>query len=146
MGNTTIKEHSAGAVLFHRSNGRVEYLALRYPAGHWDFPKGNVEEHEAEDETVKREVREETGIKGIRLIHGFRKGIEYYYRKGGRLIRKRVVFYLAEAPTKEVALSYEHLGYAWLPYEDAHKRLTYGNAKEVLKNAHSFLTATLGPW
>ena len=136
-----IFERSAGAVLFYRDLV-IEYLLLRYGAGHWDFPKGEIEPGEGELETVRREVWEETGIRDIEIIPGFRKKIHYYYRKSGQLVRKTVVFYLARAPTKEVTLSYEHTGYVWLDYENALRRLTFKTAKETLREAHEFLIHT----
>lgn len=135
-----LQERSAGAVLFNRSSGRREYLLLHYHAGHWDLPKGNVEEGEEELETVRREVKEETSIGSIRLIDGFRKKVEYNYRRGGNLVHKEVVFYVAETAAKDVKISHEHKGYTWMNYDDAMKRLTYRNARQVLEGADSFLS------
>jgi len=133
-----LQETSAGAVLFYVDE-LVEYLLLHYEAGHWDFPKGAIEPGESEIDTVKREVWEETGIKDIEIIPGFRKVIQYFYRKSRQLVRKKVIFYLARAPTKEVTLSYEHIGYIWLDYENALRKLTFKTAKDTLKEAHNFL-------
>ncbi len=133
-----LQEKSAGAVLFYM-NKTIEYLLLHYEAGHWDFPKGAIEAGESEVDTVKREVWEETGIKDIEIIPGFRKTIHYFYRKSRHLVRKTVVFYLARAPTQEVTLSYEHVGYVWLNYENAMRRLTFKTARDTLREAHEFL-------
>lgn len=133
-----LREISAGAVLFYMDEN-IEYLLLHYEAGHWDFPKGAIEAGESELETVKREVWEETGIKEIEILPGFRKTIQYFYRKSKQLVRKTVIFYLARTFTREVTLSYEHVGYMWLDYENAMKKLTYKTAKDTLKEAHEFL-------
>ncbi len=138
-----IKERSAGAVIFYAAEGGPEYLLLHYTAGHWDFPKGNIEPGESELETVRREVEEETGIRDIELVYGFRKLIRYHYRKGKELVSKEVVFYLAESKTKDVRISWEHTGYVWLGYEDALKKLTYKNAKELLRDAHEVVKSLL---
>lgn len=134
-----MEERSAGTVLFNENNGKIEYLLLHYPAGHWDFAKGNMEEGEHELETVKREVREETSIGNIEFVDGFRKKITYNYRRSGRLVRKEVIFYLARTKAKDVKISFEHKGYRWLNYEDAMKLLTYKNAKIILEDANRFL-------
>ena len=138
-----IKERSAGAVILYAAEGEPEYLLLHYTAGHWDFPKGNIEPGESELETVRREVEEETGIRDIELVYGFRKLIRYHYRKGKELVSKEVVFYLAESKTKDVRISWEHTGYVWLGYEDALKKLTYKNAKELLRDAHEVVKSLL---
>ncbi|ACB39951.1 bis(5'-nucleosyl)-tetraphosphatase [Pyrobaculum neutrophilum] len=128
-------EVSAGAVVFHRSEGAVEYLLLHYPAGHWDFPKGNVEPGETPEQTALREIREETGLEVV-LIPGFMEEVEYVYARGGRRVRKKVIFFLAEAKTKEVKLSWEHTGYVWLPFDKALARATYETTRRVLAKAH----------
>ncbi len=134
-----LREISAGAVLFYLGD-EIEYLILHYEAGHWDFPKGAIEPGESELDTVRREVWEETGISNIEIIPGFRKKIQYFYRKSQQLVRKTVIFYLARSFTKDVTLSYEHVGYLWLGYEKALRRLTFKTAKDTLREAHEFLT------
>jgi len=150
------KEKSAGAVVFREEDSEIYYLLLHYgkasPAGgggHWDFSKGHPEEDEEEEETVKREVEEETGIKDIKIIDGFKEYIKYFFRKTYDLrkeekkkapwVFKTVIFYLAETKTREVKISFEHVGYKWLPYEQALEQLTYKKAKEILKKANNFL-------
>jgi len=135
-----MKECSAGTVIFNEKNGKVEYLLLHYPAGHWDFPKGNIETGEAEVDTIRREVKEETSIDDIEFVNGFRKKITYNYKRGGRLVYKEVIFYLTKTNAKNVKVSFEHQGYSWLNYDDAMKLLTYANAKMVLKEAKTFLS------
>src|SRR3990172_6316925 len=132
------REKSCGAVVFVK-NSDVNYLLLRYAAGHWDFVKGNVEQNETEKDTVLRELREETGIVATQTIEGFRERIEYYYRRQGETIRKDVVFYIIEAQGKKVELSFEHIGFDWLNYQGAMEKLTFKNAKDVLQKARAFL-------
>ncbi len=135
-----LKEKSCGAVLFRKEKGRILYLLLHYEAGHWDFPKGNQEKGEEEIETVKREIVEETGIAHINLLDGFKQAINYKYKNTEKLlVDKNVSFYLAEAGTPSVKISLEHIGYAWLYYEDALERITYKNSRELLEKAEHFL-------
>ena len=133
-----LHEKSCGTVVFFKSV-QVKYLLLQYEAGHWDFVKGNVEPNESEADTVLRELNEETGIVATQLIEGFREQIQYFYRRQGETIQKEVVFYLIQADTEKVELSFEHVGYEWLDYQHALERLTFKNAREVLQKAHDFL-------
>ena len=136
-------EKSAGAIIFRKENNNFFYLLLHYPSSakapkeYWDFPKGHIEKGEDEIKTVKREVEEETGLKDIKIIEGFREWIKYFFKFEGKTVLKFVTFYLAETKTKDVKISGEHVGYKWLPYEDAIEQLTFKNAKEILKKAHT---------
>jgi 8-oxo-dGTP pyrophosphatase MutT (NUDIX family) len=137
-----VDERSAGAVLFYYNGDRAtepEFLLLNYTAGHWDFPKGNIERGELEKEAASREIREETGITDVEFLDGFRMKIEYRYRHGKRLVLKEVVLFLGRSKTKHVVLSHEHVGFAWKTYAEAMARLTYRNAKDLLSAAREFL-------
>jgi len=131
-------ERSAGAIVFIKDKEPI-FLLLHYEAKHWDFPKGNIEVGETDLETVKREIQEETGIKDIEIVKDFKEKIHYYFKFKGELINKTVIFYLAKTKTKQVKLSFEHIGFEWLPYDKAINKLTYNNAKEILKKANKFI-------
>ena len=136
------KEKSCGAVVFRRHNGAAQYLLLHYGAGHWDLPKGKQEKNEKEEQTALREIKEETGIEDIEFVDNFRENVNYFFKRNEETIFKEVVFFLAEARTEEVTISNEHIGYAWLGYENAYKKLTFNNAKELLKKVNQFLFKT----
>jgi 8-oxo-dGTP pyrophosphatase MutT (NUDIX family) len=132
------RERSAGAIVFIKEKEPI-YLLLHYEEGHWDFPKGHIEEKETDTETVKREVEEETGIKDIEILPNFKEKMQYYFKFKKELISKEVAFYLAKTRTKKIKLSFEHIGFKWLTYDKAIEQLTYKNAKEILKKANDFL-------
>lgn len=134
-------EKSCGIVVFSEDGGARRYLILHYEEGHWDLPKGHVEEGEAEEETARRETFEETGISGLEFVPGFRKTITYSFKRKGRMVPKEVVFFLAKTEAKEVHLSDEHRGYAWLPYLQAAEKVTYENARLVLWEAENRLSS-----
>ena len=134
-----LREKSCGAVVFIKKDELTKYLLLHYAAGHWDFVKGNVEPNESEKETVVRELKEETSITEAQFIEDFREEIAYFYRRQGLTIHKEVVFFLMEAYTDKVELSYEHVGYVWLDYQHTMEKLTFKNSKDVLQKAHDFL-------
>ena len=134
------KEKSCGAVLFKwQKDHTAKYLILHYEAGHWDFPKGHMEKNEKEEQTALRELKEETGIEDVEVLDGFRESVNYYFKKGEETIYKEVIFFLVQSATEDVQLSSEHIGYAWLSFDHAFKKLTFNSSKELLKKADDFL-------
>jgi len=143
-------ETSVGAVVFRTVHQERLYLLLHYPSGHYDFAKGHIEAGENEEMTLRRETEEETGIKDLK-VYPRRVSIRYFYiargterekrlRKGqGIWIFKEVAFYPAETQTENVVISHEHQGFLWERYEAALKRVTFDNAKRVLKETEEYL-------
>jgi len=135
-------EKSCGLVVFNTN----KILLLKYPnndmqgeGGHWDFPKGHVEPNEAEIETALRELDEETGISKVKVVKGFRHSINYTFFRKSKPIPKEVIFFLASTVEKKVRLSHEHIDYAWLDFEEALVKLTYDNARNILKKALPYI-------
>ena len=148
----TIREKSVGAVIFrHVRLGRKEaivYLLLHYHlhSDYWEFPRGGMAPGESERQTALREIREETGLKeaDLRFAEGFRAAMHYWYVLDGTRRSKDAVYFLAEAKSDAVKLSTEHLGFTWAEYDDAVKKVTFENAKRILKESNDFLAARKG--
>ena len=135
-----LMERSAGAVIFSIEYPRdVNFLLLKYSAGHWDFPKGNIENGEDETQAACREIREETGIENVVFLKGFERKVTYNYRREQNLVRKEVIFFLAKADSQRVILSKEHIAYSWNKFDNALAKLNYKTAKDILINANNFL-------
>ncbi|MBS3147658.1 NUDIX domain-containing protein [Candidatus Woesearchaeota archaeon] len=124
------RDHSAGVVVFCEG----KYLLLKYEAGHWDFPKGHLEQGEDDKTAALRELKEEAGI-SAQIIDGFSHTINYKLELDGELVSKDVVFFFAICGKSLVKLSHEHTDFIWLEFEDALKKVTYKSAKEVLAAA-----------
>jgi len=140
-----IKEVSVGAIVYRRTKKVIFYLLL-YRKAHgpykeaWGFPRGLIEKGETEEDTAKREIKEETGLTDLEFKKGFRKKIHFFYKREGQMISKDVIYLLAETKSEKVKLSYEHDDFAWLTFDEALKKLTFKNDKEVLRAANDFLT------
>lgn len=134
-----LTEKSAGAVIFRIEKNKKFYLLLHYESGHWDFVKGHVEKGEDDETTVRRESKEEADLEKIDFVQGFKETEQYFYKKGKDLIKKTVVFYLAETAQEEIKISHEHIGFKWANFEEASELLTFKNSKEILKKADDFL-------
>ena len=137
-----MNEISAGVVIF-RHDSKLLFLLLYYPTGHWDFVKGKIEENENTHQTVIRETKEETGITDLDFVDGFEESIEYDFQYEGKLIHKKVIFFLAKTSIEKIKISHEHLDYVWLEFEDALEKTTYQNARSVLSRANQLLVERL---
>jgi len=139
-------EKSAGAVIFRKQEGKIYYLLLHYPTNtrtakeYWGFSKGHIEKGEKPEVAAKREIKEETGLIDIKFLEGFKSWIKYFFKDKNKIVMKIVIFYLAETKNKEVKISSEHIGYVWLPYEQALIQITFQNAKKTLKKANDFVS------
>ena len=74
-----INLESIGAIIFNKSK-EIKYLVLQYGYGHWDFPRGLIEKNETEKETAIRELFEETHIKNLKFVSGFKEKIHFFYK------------------------------------------------------------------
>jgi len=137
-----IEERSAGVVIFLEKSEGTHFLLLNYPTGHWDYVKGKIEEGENNRQTAIRETKEETGISDLEFVEGFEEKINYDFQFEGELIHKEVVFFLAKTKTSGVNVSHEHLDYTWLDYENALKKITYQNAKNILSKVNNLIRKT----
>ena len=138
-----IEERSSGIVVFRIQDGDRYFLLLNYPSGHWDFVKGKIEPGETDHQTAIREAKEETGIDELKFIDNFEQEIEYSFQFEKKMIHKQVVFFLAETKTKEIVISFEHQDFAWLEFDEAIKKITFDNAKKVLKKANAVLNQSI---
>jgi 8-oxo-dGTP pyrophosphatase MutT (NUDIX family) len=128
------EEFSVAAIVYYEN----EYLLLKYGLGHWEFVKGHKEENESDEQTVLRELTEETSIIDAVIVKGFKEKYDYNFTFKGQKIHKYVNCYFIKSNTKDVKISYEHEDYVWLPFHKALNRLTYDNAKRLLKKAETF--------
>ncbi len=150
-------EKTAGAIIFRKEpssrtsslrgrGDKIYYLLLNYAAigkvekTYWGFSKGHIEKGEKEIDAIVRETKEETTIEDLEFFQGFEETEKYFFQNKEKTIFKSVYYLLAETKTKEVKLSFEHIGYEWLPYEEALEKLSFKNAKKILKKANSFLS------
>ncbi len=137
-----MNEISAGVVIF-REDSKLLFLLLYYPSGHWDFVKGKIEKNENTHQTVIREAKEETGITDLDFVDDFEESVEYDFQYEGELIHKKVIFFLAKTSIEKIKISYEHLDYVWLEFEDALEKTTFQNARSVLSRANQLLVERL---
>ena len=130
-------ERSCGAVVYRKINDDYRHLLIRNRrSSNWSFPKGHVEAGETLEETAKREVLEETGLR-IDIIPGFISKSQYSIQNR---IQKTVQIYVASTKDTQTRIQVEEIeDYVWLTYENAIKNLKFENDKTILTDARQFL-------
>ncbi|THF53358.1 NUDIX domain-containing protein [Flavobacterium supellecticarium] len=69
----------AGGGLVYNKKGEVLFI---FRNGKWDLPKGGIEKREEIDETAIREVEEETGVTGLKIVQKLQKTYHVFKRNG----------------------------------------------------------------
>jgi 8-oxo-dGTP pyrophosphatase MutT (NUDIX family) len=141
------REFSSGGVVFKGECWllRATSPSVLFPKVHWTLPKGQIDKGESLEGAAIREVEEETGV-GAKVVKKIGT-IKYFYNhpKNGNIL-KFVTFYLMEF-VKDLPDGHdeETSEVAWLPFEEAYKKLSFGGEKQILKKASEALLNTSQP-
>ena len=133
-----VEERSAGGVVVKGGDVLVVVPTRRAADGSrvLALPKGHLDGNETDEQAAAREVREEGGVEA-ELI-GSLGDVRYHYRREGRLISKRVRFFLFRFRSGSPAdHDHEIEDARWLPMEQAIRELTYPGEREMVQSAQS---------
>jgi 8-oxo-dGTP pyrophosphatase MutT (NUDIX family) len=132
---STRNEHSSGGAVISFRDG-VACVALIATRGktRWGLPKGAVSEGETSEQAALREVFEETGLQA-RILKPL-DTIEYFFRAGVTLIRKRVDFYLMNYVSGELTPQLSEVDdVEWVELSAAIQRASFDSEKKLLEMA-----------
>jgi 8-oxo-dGTP diphosphatase len=135
---TTRFQISAGGMVCRRNPaGEIEVALIATQEGNrWGLPKGLVEEGESLEETARREVREETGLKAEVLEQ--LEPIEYWYwwDENGEKVRyhKKVYFFVMAYRGGDITQhDFEVEKVRWFSIDEAIKQASYRTEREELQ-------------
>ncbi|HVS33117.1 MAG TPA: NUDIX hydrolase [Thermoanaerobaculia bacterium] len=131
----TRNEHSSGGAVIAVRGGvpHVALIATRRKT-RWGLPKGAVFDGETTEEAALREVLEETGIEAV-IVKPL-DTIEYYFRAGDTLIRKRVDFYLMRYVAGELTPQLSEVdAVEWVELSEAIHRASFESERKLLEIA-----------
>ena len=122
---------AAGGIV---KNERGEILTI-FRNGKWDLPKGKIDKKETHKEAALREVKEETGLKTVRIISPLITTYHIYVRKE-RLVLKPTYWFemFAESSNKLKPETKENISIAtWVDAEEMTEvqRNTYTSLAEI---------------
>ncbi len=94
-----VHETTAGGVIFRRDKlqaDKIQILLIQDTKNRWTIPKGHVEPGEEPRQTADREIKEETGLKTIKVYSWLGK-VNFRYRREHTLVLMTMHLYLVEA-------------------------------------------------
>jgi 8-oxo-dGTP pyrophosphatase MutT (NUDIX family) len=140
MARDSREEESAGGIVFRLERGKPRYLLIRDSYRNWGFPKGHVEIGEEPATAAVREVAEETGLRSV-LMRGLIDTIDWDFRFRGQAIHKVCHFFLMESRRSRTSPQRAEgiTACRWMSFDEAQRRISYRNARAVLKRAHEIV-------
>ena len=131
-------------VTYSKTEKGIEYLILKRKLHWkgWEFPKGGMNFLETKKHAVKRELKEETGLKALNIkkfdVHGkYKYDKEYPDRPG--IKGQTYTLFAVETKKGKVKIHNEHSTYKWLSFKEALKKLTWKNQRKCLKVVNDWL-------
>ena len=103
----------------------------------WDLPKGKAEKGETIRQTALREVEEECGISGLKIIKKLSPTYHIYFEKKDWILKKSTWFQMfTDDKTNPIPQEKENItDVIWLTKGEVIKRLpqTYSNIKDIIE-------------
>jgi 8-oxo-dGTP pyrophosphatase MutT (NUDIX family) len=132
-------------VTYSKVKNKIFYLILKRKLHWkgWEFPKGGINFLETKKQAVKREIKEETGLKILKIkkfdFNGkYNYNKKYFDRKD--FSGQTFVLYSAKVKKEKVKLDkLEHSDYKWVDFNTAIKKLTWPNQRKSLKIINCWL-------
>ena len=131
------KEDLGGAVVIRKDDDKVLFALVHDVFGYWTFSKGHLEKGEDVAAGTEREIKEELGIKNLKLVKKI--GENEYIASDPETgpTRRRVNYFLAE--TKEKELKLESSGglddTRWFALDEVRELKMYSDIKPILESA-----------
>lgn len=111
-----------GAIIEHSRSGKILLLhrasSIDFAGNQWDDVGGRMRQFETPEETLQREVREETGLRDVKILKPI--DVSHYFR-GDKIADNEmiVITYWCETSSDKIILSPEHDNYRWVSPEEA---------------------------
>ncbi len=138
------KEELGGAVVIRKEGKKVFFALVHDVFGYWTFSKGHLEAGEDVQTGTEREIREELGVKKLKVIEKI--GDNEYLASDPETgpTRRHVNYFLIETPDEELHL--ESSGglddAAWFSLKEVRGLKMYDDIKPVLDEAVKLLGIT----
>lgn len=130
-----VREPTSGGMVFRRDqkSNQIEILLIQDAKDRWTIPKGHIEENEAAKDTAEREIKEETGLKELKVMNWLGK-INFRYRRATSLVLMTTEIYLVQAKGDTNDLKPEDWmnGIGWFKANDALEKIEYEDISKII--------------
>ncbi|MDR2907088.1 MAG: NUDIX domain-containing protein [Bacteroidales bacterium] len=142
---TAIRTVKAGGGLVRNAKG--EYLMI-FRRGKWDLPKGKLDSGETITACAIREVNEETGVSGLKIVKKLPSTYHLFTNSNGEIILKKCYWFemetLDEQPLQP-QIEEDITEAVWLSYNEVEERKTlmFGTIRQCLEAYFALSKRTL---
>jgi diadenosine hexaphosphate hydrolase (ATP-forming) len=128
-----VREPTAGGIVFRHGKTGVEILLIQDAKDRWTIPKGHIEEGETAQQTARREIGEEAGLKEVDIL-GWLGKIHFRYRRVDKLVLMTTQIYLVRAKGDTNAIMKEEWmnGIQWFQFHDALDAIEYEDIGKLM--------------
>lgn len=129
-----LREPTAGGIVFRKdAKNQVEILLIQDAKNRWTIPKGHIEEGELPKETAEREIKEETGLKQMKVLNWLGK-INFRYRRQQSLVLMTTEIFLVQAQGDTDDLKPEDWmnGIKWFKANEALDKIEYEDIGKII--------------
>jgi len=131
---------AGGVVLWKHDNDIFICIVKRRNKGVWILPRGRIEKNEHMEETVIREIKEETGIEATIIKKIGIISYSFYSNKDKVTYNKVVHFYLLRLDKQEDFVPNQEIEEKlWIPLTKAKEILSYEAEKNIIDKVIEFI-------
>lgn len=134
------KDESFGVIPLSKTHGYWEVFLIQHNrSGYWGFPKGHAEANETPQEAAFRELKEETNLELIELLHKEALMEQYTFILERRRVFKQVYYFIAEVGGTVKLQEQEIHDGKWMPFPEAIAQVTHQEGKSLLTQVEKML-------